>query len=75
MTKLAQVLEKINQIEKQQSLIRRKLLDVDELLSEIEKIFNLPIKAGDLITAIKLAQNTVNVLEMAKEFEEEETQQ
>jgi len=72
-SKLKQILDKINQIQTRQRQVKRKLLEIDDLIIDIEKLFNLSVKAGDLITAIKLAQNTVNVLEMAKEFTEEET--
>lgn len=72
MSKLKQILDKIEEIKTIQKEVRQRQGEVNDLISDIEQIFDLGITHGDLITALKLAKNTMRVLELAKELAEEE---
>lgn len=72
MSKLKQILNKIEEIKNIQKEALQKLSDIDDLIMDIEEIFDLGLKAGDLVSVLKLARGTVGVLELAKEFAEEE---
>ena len=67
MSKLKQVLDKIEEIKTKQKVAEQKLSEIDDLIMDIEEIFDLGLKAGELVTVLKLARGVVGVLELAKE--------